>query len=303
MNVLGQHFRELGLRWAYIGICFGLTFFTCYFYRLEFLYIFTRPFCVAKKHYFNNPNSNDCGFAPLDNHSQPLLGYSGAAHSVPPLAEETSAGFIFTDLAEGFYTTLEICLVASIFCTLPFIIYQIYCFLGPSCYLQERKHLLVGCLLELGCFIIVLCVHLFLFPEICRFLFTFQVHYSFLTLELQARIHSFVHLAARVMLISLFSMQIPVIGIMLIRTNWMTVNDSSQLQINSNVTVEGSNIKLAWPRLLGHRKIVFFISLILSAALSPPDMYIQIFVSLFFVCIFEFLVCYGYVHQRKSRIS
>lgn len=54
--------------------------------------------------------------------------------------------FMFTDLTEALYTTINHCLFTTIFVMSPFIFYQIWCFLIPSSFLCERNKLTSICL-------------------------------------------------------------------------------------------------------------------------------------------------------------
>ena len=53
--------------------------------------------------------------------------------------------FMFTDLTEALYTTITHCLLTTTFVILPFIVYQIWCFLIPSSFLCERNKLTTIC--------------------------------------------------------------------------------------------------------------------------------------------------------------
>ena len=91
------HFKEFKLRMSYLVFSFLTTFFICYYYSFEILYLFVKP----------------------------LLNYN--------------KNFIFTDLTEAFYTTIQLNLIVSIYMLIPFITYHIWCFYIPSTFLEERK--------------------------------------------------------------------------------------------------------------------------------------------------------------------
>ena len=51
---------------------------------------------------------------------------------------ELQQKFIFVDLTEALYTIIRICFYISIMLIIPYIFYQIWSFLIPSCYFSER---------------------------------------------------------------------------------------------------------------------------------------------------------------------
>ena len=129
------HVKELKLRACYLGLSFLLTFFICYYYSFEILYLFVKPFLNYEKN------------------------------------------FIFTDLTEAFYTTIQLNLVVSMYILVPFIIYNIWCFFIPSTFLEERQKYnfffsaIVTLLVISACFIFFLVL-----PELYKFLLNFEIN-------------------------------------------------------------------------------------------------------------------------------
>ena len=50
--------------------------------------------------------------------------------------------FIYTGVAEGFFVYLKVALLAGIFIASPYIFYQLWAFIAPGLYKEERKHVL-----------------------------------------------------------------------------------------------------------------------------------------------------------------
>ena len=151
------HVKELKFRACYLGLSFLLTFFICYYYSFEILYLFVKPFLNYDKN------------------------------------------FIFTDLTEAFYTTIQLNLVVSMYILVPFIIYNIWCFFIPSTFLEERQKYnfffsaIVTLLVISACFIFFLVL-----PELYKFLLNFEINTNFMTIQLEARIQSYVQLACNI---------------------------------------------------------------------------------------------------------
>lgn len=208
--------------------------------------------------------------------------------------------FIFVDLTEALYTIIRICIYISIMLIIPYIIYQIWSFFIPSCYLSERnainKFLII--------FIILLCLEIFiiyflLFPKICEFLLSFQINNplsstfekgistlnldknqittsSLVIVELSARIESYVKLIIRLLIFILFFFQLPFFFVILYYNKICTGYD-----------------------LCLNRKFIFFLCILFSAFISPPDIFSQSLIILFFIFIFEFLIFLGLIFQQK----
>lgn len=156
-SAIYYHIKELKLRIFYLTISFLCTFFSCYYYSFEMIYLFVKPFLAYEKN------------------------------------------FIFTDLTEAFYTTIKLNFIISIYTLIPFLIYQFWCFVIPSSFLKERKKynfffLTIFVLFNLS----LIFVYFLLLPELYKFLLNFEVNTNFMTIQLEARIHSYVELACKI---------------------------------------------------------------------------------------------------------
>lgn len=225
---------------------------------------------------------------------------------------ELQQKFIFLDLTEALYTIIRICCFITLILLVFHILYQIWSFLIPSCYLSERrlfnKFIIV--------FIILLslevsCIYFLLFPKIVEFFSSFQIHNplstikslsplstikslsssqieetstvfhknnsSLLVIELQARIESYVRLIIRISILILILFQIPLLFMILYYNRLCNV-----YQLSSN------------------RKIVFFFCILFSAFISPPDILSQCLIFSLFLFLFEFLIVLGLIFHYSS---
>ena len=192
ITVIGNHFIELRYRLFYLSITSSFAFLTCYFYSLEFLYLFLRP-CSAH---------------------------------ISSIYEKS---FIFTEPAEAFYTTMKICFIISLFIMLPFILYQFWCFIAPSWYIYEnllyKNYIFFFCAASM---IYVYLIHFYLLPEIFKFLLHFEVNTPLVNIELHAKIESYLDLALRVIQFGLFLIGIMFFNIYAISKSWITPQTLSQ---------------------------------------------------------------------------
>ena len=161
------YLSEIRYRLSYLSLSFLIAFCTCYYYSLELIYLFARPF-LHSKHY--------------------------------SLAFDK--GFIFTNLTEAFHTTLKICFIYSILFFLPFLFYQFWCFFAPSWYLFERKkckiYVFIGLFLSL---LASFCFYFIVLPFVIDFLLNFKINTLLFTVEFIARIDSYVRISSAVFLI------------------------------------------------------------------------------------------------------
>jgi sec-independent protein translocase protein TatC len=228
------HVKELRLRTNYLGFSFLITFFICYYYSFEILYLFVRPFLNYEKN------------------------------------------FIFTDLTEAFYTTIQLNFIVSIYILIPFIIYHIWCFFIPSTFLEERKkynYFFTAIAILLGmsvCFIYFLVL-----PELYKFLLHFEINTNFMTIQLEARIQSYVQLACKIFFLSSLIFQIP--SFFLIAFEYGVITSDF---------------------LIKNRSQILFTNVLLAAFISPPDLLTQILLAICFQLTFEILLLTTFIYKK-----
>ncbi len=231
------YFTEIRYRFGYLICSFLITFFACYFYSLQLIYLFARPFLHSKHNLF--------------------------------LFDK---GFIFTNLTEAFHTTLKICFFWSFLFIIPVLFYQFWCFFAPSWYKFEREnvrfYIFSGILLN---FLGGVCFYFLILPVFLDFLLNFKVDSPLFTIQLTARIDSYVKISSGVFLIVQFIFQTPLFFYFLYLSGYI---DSAFLSIN--------------------RKVFVLLLLLLSALLTPPDPLIECGLFLLFWFFFEFLIWMGF---------
>ncbi len=190
---------------------------------------------------------------------------------------ELQQKFIFIDLTEAFYTILYVCSVLAIFITIPFFVYHLWSYFLPSCYISERKIInnFLLLLFVLLCFEIIL-VYIYIFPKICEFLLSFESRKSgLIIIQLSARIQSYVSLLINFFVFFLAVFQIPFFFLGLYYKKICTSYD-----------------------LCKNRKIIFFIFLLISAFISPPDILSELIITLLFFFMYEFLILIGLLFSK-----
>lgn len=248
MQSLSSHLLEMRLRFIYINLACILSIIVSYMYRIELVYIVSRPF--------------------LKFHRE----------------------FIFLDLTEAFYTIIRITGIISLISVLPLVTYHFWCFFIPSYYKGERKKINKLFLVFFTFFLIQLVViYFFIFPKICEFLMSFEIkslentiverQWNLFSVELAPRIESYFKLTFRFFIIILSVFQIPFIFMIFYSKRWITSYD-----------------------LCDKRKYIFFLCVIFSAFISPPDIISQLILSSFTYLVYEFIIIIGLFYQPLSTI-
>ena len=231
-----SYFAEIRYRFTYLLGSFLTTFYVCYFYSLPLIYLFARPFL-----------------------------------------QMFDKGFIFTNLTEAFHTTLKICLLWSFVFVIPVIFYQSWSFFAPSWHSFERarkkRHLYSGILLNVFA---GFCSYFCILPLFLDFLLNFKVDSPLFTIQLEARIDSYVRISSVVFLVVQWIFQLPLLVSFLYASGYI---DSVFLSLN--------------------RKVFVLFLVLLAALFAPPDPLTQLFLFLLFWLFFEFLIWIGFLQWRK----
>ena len=186
--------------------------------------------------------------------------------------------FIFTELTEALYVTLKICAVSGLYMMLPFVCYQTWCFIVPSCYYHERRKwntilIFTTTLAVLGW----VGVYFVVLPKLSAILLQFEIKNLLLTIQLEARISSYIK----------WSLQV-----------FFTVGVACQLPLASYVAfyVGAFNPKI----LSQNRRVAFAGCLLLAALVSPPDLFTQWVITIFFFLCFEFILWSGMIFKQAT---
>lgn len=169
---------------------------------------------------------------------------------------------IATELSSQFMTHLTTSIYIALLGVSPYILYELFRFVSPALYENEKKYSAqVAIIILLLFFVGVLLSYFVIFPISFRFLGTYQVSDVVKsTITLSSYISTFVSLT----LVMGIVFQLPVITFFL----------SKMGAISSEMMKE-------------YRKYAFMIILILSAIITPPDVFTQILVTLPLYLLYE----------------
>jgi|TARA_B110001452_G_scaffold266251_1_gene272632 sec-independent protein translocase protein TatC len=188
---------------------------------------------------------------------------------------------IFTALHEAFLTYLKVAFFASFFLTSPILITQVWKFVAPGLYKNEKKALLpylvaTPILFLFGGFL----VYYFIMPLAIKFFLSFESagSTSMIPIQLEAKVNEYLSLVMRLIFAFGISFQLPVVLSLLARIG---IVDSAYLKLR--------------------RKYVVVIIFAAAAILTPPDPITQIGLALPLLLLYELSILTVKLIEKKKN--
>ena len=198
-----------------------------------------------------------------------------------PLAERHEVSrMIFTGLHEGFFTQVKVAFFVSISITFPLMLLQIWKFVAPGLYKNERQAiypflLATPVLFALGAAM----VYYIVIPLAWDFFLSFEVQggAGALPIEVEPRISEYLSLVMRLMFAFGLSFELPVILLLLVRAGLMTADG-----------------------LASKRKYAILFAFIAAAILTPPDVISQVLLAIPVIMLYELSILGARLIQKRS---
>jgi len=206
---------------------------------------------------------------------------------VAPYAEavendETNRRMIFTALHETFVTYLKVAFFAAIFITSPVILTQIWKFVAPGLYKNEKKALLPYLIATPTLFLLGgMLVYYLVMPLAIKLFLSFEtsIQMSSLPIQLEAKVNEYLSLIMRLIFAFGISFQLPVLLSLLARVGFI---DSEYLQ--------------------KRRKYVIVIIFAVAAILTPPDPITQIGLGIPLLILYELsILSVKFIEKKKKN--
>lgn len=182
------------------------------------------------------------------------------AFLVKPLAVAMGANdtnrLIYTDLTEAFFTYVKIAIFSGVFITFPVILLQIWKFIAPGLYKNERNAILPFLVATPVLFFLGgACVYYLVIPMAWPFFLSFQTsaEQTTLPIQLEARVSEYLDLIMTLILAFGICFQLPVFLTLLAKAGIITEQF-----------------------LISKRKYAIIIIFFVAAVLTPPDVISQI---------------------------
>ena len=195
--------------------------------------------------------------------------------------DELSRRLIFTALHETFITYLKLAFFAAIFVTSPIILTQIWKFIAPGLYKNEKKALLPYLIATPVLFLLGgVLVYYLVMPLAIKFFLTFETstQVTSLPIQLEPKVNEYLSLIMRLIFAFGISFQLPVLLSLLARVGFI---DSEYLK--------------------KRRKYVIIIIFAVAAILTPPDPITQIGLGIPLLILYELSILSVKIIEKKNR--
>ena len=189
---------------------------------------------------------------------------------------------IFTALHETFITYLKVAFFAAMFITSPVLLTQVWKFIAPGLYKNEKKALLPYLIATPTLFLLGgLLVYYLIMPLAIKFFLTFEstAQVNTLPIQLEAKVNEYLSLIMRLIFAFGISFQLPVLLSLLARVGFI---DSEYLRTR--------------------RKYVIIIIFTVAAILTPPDPITQIGLGIPLLILYELsILSVKIIEKNKNK--
>ncbi|MEO1091195.1 MAG: twin-arginine translocase subunit TatC [Pseudomonadota bacterium] len=208
------------------------------------------------------------------------------AFLVQPLADiyegQTGRRMIYTGLAEAFFTYLKVAFFAGAFLTFPFVAFQVWLFIAPGLYRNEKKAFMPFLIATPVLFFTGgAIVYYLIFPLAWRFFLSFETSGvdGSLPIQLEARVSEYLDLVMKLIFAFGLCFQLPVALTLMGRVGLVT---SEQLARN--------------------RKYAVVLTFVVAAVLTPPDIISQVGLALPVLLLYEISIhAVRMVERRRAE--
>ena len=195
--------------------------------------------------------------------------------------DELNRRLIFTALHETFITYLKVAFFAAVFVGSPILLTQVWKFIAPGLYKNEKKALLPYLVATPTLFLLGgMLVYYLVMPLAIKFFLSFETSAQLNTLpiQLEAKVNEYLSLIMRLIFAFGLSFQLPILLSLLARVGFI---DSNYLK--------------------KRRKYVVVIIFIVAAILTPPDPITQIGLGIPLLILYELSILSVKIVERKNK--
>jgi len=196
------------------------------------------------------------------------------------MGRDDTQRLIFTGATEGFFTYMKLAFFAGIFITLPVLLAQIWMFIAPGLYKQE-KHALLPYLISspILFFLGGLCVYAVVLPTALPFFLSFQSTGADggLPIQLEARVSEYLDLVITLFFAFGLCFQLPVLLVLLGRTGFVSLETLAK-----------------------GRKYAIVLAFVVAAFITPPDILSQVLLALPLIGLYELSILLIRLSQSKK---
>lgn len=240
---LKDHFIELRNKVIFCLIFFFITFIISYFFSQEIYQFLLKPFLE------------------ISNESQ-------------------NRRLIYTNPTEAFFTYIKLSFYSALFFSFPIFLSQIYFFIAPGLYKNEKKNILLVLffcpfLFLSGAFL----VYYFILPLALQFFIGFEIQDSLnsLPIHLETRISEYLNLVIKLLFGFGIAFQLPILLLFFIKVGVLSYDD-----------------------LKSKRRYWILAIFIIAALLTPPDILSQLSLAILMIFLFEIVLLVSKNFNKKE---
>ncbi len=214
------------------------------------------------------------GVLVLMNFSEVVFAYISA-----PIRDALPPGtpLIFLNAPDVFFTYLKIALVLSLFVTAPITFYQLWAFVAPGLYKNERRAFLTYFMSSL---VLMLLGAAFSFYVVFPLVFEFFLGFSTDMIQAMPAIKEYLSLTLKLLFAFGLSFQIPIVIMLLVRMDLVSITG-----------------------LKDKRRYVIVWAFIFAAILTPPDIISQTLLALPMLLLYEIGMMVAQWSQKKALVQ
>ncbi|MBN8828292.1 MAG: twin-arginine translocase subunit TatC [Sphingobacteriia bacterium] len=181
---------------------------------------------------------------------------------------ENNHRIIYTGLTEAFFTYIKLSTFTALLFTIPYFFWQIYLFAAPGLYKNERKGFLPFLIFTPFLFYSGIAFAYYLvFPYAWQFFLSFESPNAALPIVFEARIYEYLSLVMHLMIAFGVAFQLPVATVLLYKIGLVSIET-----------------------LKAKRKYAIVGMFIISAIITPPDVFSQIALALPLIILYEIAI-------------
>jgi sec-independent protein translocase protein TatC len=174
-----------------------------------------------------------------------------------------NTNIIYTNLTEPFFSYMKLSSYFASFCTLPFLLIQLYLFIVPGLHKREKTWIapclfLTPILFCIGAWI----AYYWIFPVAWKFFISFENHN--IPIKLEARVSEYLSLSSDIIIAFGLAFQLPILLLLLNRFGLVSVNSLKQ-----------------------GRRFSIVVIFIIAAIITPPDVLSQVILASIMILLYE----------------
>lgn len=240
---LQQHLLELKNRVIFSVIFFGISCAICYFFAQEIYQFLLQPFIE--------------------------------------ISANQNRRLIYTSPAEAFVTYVKLSFSAGLFFSLPIFLSEIYLFLAPALYKNEKKNVLLIFFFAPFLFLCgAIFAYYFILPLALKFFASFEAQglagSGNFSIQLETRLSEYLKFVSNLLLGFGVAFQLPILLLFLIKLDCLSVNGLRQ-----------------------KRRYWIVIIFVIAAILTPPDVVSQLSLAALLILFFEIVILIGKNFNKK----